>query len=213
MMLRVSIVSEPSMWREQLVQTVSQDPVFELESVVRLVEELPVLPNELRVVALDLPRQPSVPALARIAAAAQVGRVLVSSAWDSRPTLLAAVRAGARACLTRDSESDITRSALRAVALGSLYVCPLLVERFNAELVRPSGIHPNGLAEREFEALRWIALGYTPKQIADRMNLHRKTVNAYTRSIRTKVAGGEVRAGDEQGLTADARPIRDTAVR
>ena len=61
---------------------------------------------------------------------------------------------------------------------------------FTLRPYRPADEDPSGLAPREIETLRWIALGFTHAQIATRMGLSQATVNTYAKRIRAKLAVG-----------------------
>jgi DNA-binding CsgD family transcriptional regulator len=66
-------------------------------------------------------------------------------------------------------------------------MCPQLVAQLHAELLRSAQEESSGLAPREIETLRWIALGFTESQIATRMGLSQTTVNTYAKRIRGKL--------------------------
>ena len=76
---------------------------------------------------------------------------------------------------------------LMTVAHGGVGVSPELADRFLAEVSRPAEVDDSGLAPREVETLRWIALGFTHTQIATRMGLSPATVNTYAKRIRAKL--------------------------
>jgi DNA-binding NarL/FixJ family response regulator len=178
-----AIVGDQPVSRAGLEKLVSDDPDLEVVATARSVEELD---QRCDVVILDLPlgvlAAPDV-----IARVAQLGRPLICSSWDRPPTLIAAVRAGARGCITPHTEQATVREAVRAVAQDGFYLCPRLVRRFQEELSQPYNEDPSGLAPREIETLRWIAMGYTHSQIARRMGLSQATVNTYAKRIRAKL--------------------------
>ena len=142
------------------------------------------------IVVLALPVQADGSSLDAVARVARIGRPVVISTWNQPPSLLAAIRAGARACLTRQSEQDAFNDAFHVVAHGGFYLCHHLVDRFHAELRRAPRADLAGLASREIETLRWIASGLTQSQIASRMGLSQATVNTYAKRIRSKLNAG-----------------------
>jgi DNA-binding NarL/FixJ family response regulator len=151
------------------------------------VSELDTAGTPCDVMVLDLPLSSNEAALAIISDLANVSRPLVISAWDQPPTLLAAIRAGACACVGRQSDPEAVSVALRVVASGGFYLCDRAYHRFHAELNQPSREDPSGLAPREVETLRWIARGFTHAQIASRMGVSQATVNTYAKRIRAKL--------------------------
>jgi len=160
-------------------------------------------------VVLTLPRL-TVTGLEAVAMASAIGAPLVSTVWDGSPSLLATIRAGALGCVSRSVEQADVRDAMRVVARGGFYLCSRLADRFQAELAGRAEEESGGLAPREIEALRWIAMGFTHAQIATRMGLSRATVNTYAKRIRTKLNVGNkaelTRMAIELGHLSDARP-------
>jgi DNA-binding NarL/FixJ family response regulator len=185
----VAIVCDQPMARVGLEQLVHDCPGLRVGASVCTVEELAQAEpcDDYRVVIIDLPPLLRRPALEVIAKLATIGAPLVSSSWDQPPTLVAAIRAGARGVITRYTEQHAVRQAVLTVAGGGLSIAPEMTERFMAELARPADVDDCGLAPREVETLRWIALGFTHSQIATRMGLSQATVNTYAKRIRAKL--------------------------
>lgn len=186
---RVAIVCAQPMARAGFEQVVAECPGLMLGASVATVEELAQAEphNDYVVTIFDLPPLPYRQALEIVAKLATVGPPLVSSSWDQPPTLLAAIRAGARGLVTRYSDQNSVRRTVLTVADGGMSVTSELTERFMAEVSRPTEVDDSGLAPREVETLRWIALGFTHSQIATRMGLSPATVNTYAKRIRAKL--------------------------
>ncbi len=184
----VAIVCDQPMTRAGLEQLVNGCPGLIVGASVSTAEDLGrAEPRDYRVVILDLPALPHRPATDVIGRLAAVGATLVSSSWDRPPTLGAAMRAGARGVITRYTARLALRQAVLTVAEGGLSVATELTDRFLAEMGRPADTGDGGLAPREAETLRWIALGFTHSQIATRMGLSQATVNTYAKRIRAKL--------------------------
>ncbi|MFI0796273.1 LuxR C-terminal-related transcriptional regulator [Micromonospora rubida] len=184
----VAIVDEQPVSRAGMEKLVSDDPALEVVASVGAIDDLPHTGRDAYcVVIVDLPAHGGGRALEIISRVAGIGRPLVCASWEQPPTLLATIRAGARGCITRHTEQTAVRDALRIVAKGGFYLCPRLVGRFQTELTRQADDDPSGLAPREVETLRWIALGFTHAQVATRMGLSQATVNTYAKRIRAKL--------------------------
>lgn len=187
-MFSVAIVDDQPVSRAGMERLVSEDPSLEVAASVGTVDELARTgPGAFHIVIVDLPPRTANASLQLISRVATVGRPLVCASWDQPPTLLATIRAGARGCITRHTEQAAVRDALRIVAEGGFYLCPRLVGRFQEELSRQADEDPSGLAPREIETLRWIALGFTHAQVATRMGLSQATVHTYAKRIRAKL--------------------------
>jgi DNA-binding NarL/FixJ family response regulator len=193
---RVSIVDDQPVTRSGMERLVSLNPRLTVVASVPYVDDLQPGGTPCDVTVLALPTQHPGPALELVSRIATVGRPVIIGTWDQPPTLLAAMRAGARGCLTRYSPQSAVADAVLIVAQGGLYVCARLTGQFDAELRRPRTDDTAVLAPREIETIRWIALGLTQAQIARRMGLSEATVNTYAKRIR-----GKLNVGNKAELT------------
>jgi DNA-binding NarL/FixJ family response regulator len=211
----IAIVDDQPIRRGGMERLVQDDPDLRVAASVGDVEELTLLNARPDVVALDLQGRADGAALAVISRLAQVSRPMVISAWDGAPSLLAAVRAGAGACISRRTDPSAVVAALKVVAQGGFYLCGRLDHQFRAELVGGPRAEPNGLAPREVETLRWIARGFTQAQIATRMGLSEATINTYAKRIRAKLKATNkaelTRLAIQLGHLTDDRPAHPAA--
>lgn len=80
-------------------------------------------------------------------------------------------------------------TAVRTVLGGEAYVYPTLVPLLyqkRAEDEKPRG-ETEALSSREIEVLRYIALGYTQKEIGEKLFIRGKTVDTYKARIQKKL--------------------------
>jgi DNA-binding NarL/FixJ family response regulator len=185
----VAIVDDQPVTRTGMETVVSDDPGMRVVASVAFIDELA---DEERydVVFLALPAHGGGSSLDMIGHVAKIAPSVVTSTWERAPTPLAAIRSGARGCVTRHSDQTTVTEALRVAARGGLYLCAQVILRFSTELSRQQLEEVSCLAPREIETLRWIALGFTQSQIATRMGLSQATVNTYAKRIRSKLNAG-----------------------
>jgi DNA-binding NarL/FixJ family response regulator len=94
------------------------------------------------------------------------------------------LQAGASGYVLKQSKSAELLRAIRAVAAGQTYLDPAITEkvfthiRGRAKTARGAPPDAN-LSDREAEVLRLVASGYINKEIAARLNLSIKTVEAH----------------------------------
>jgi DNA-binding NarL/FixJ family response regulator len=188
----VAVVDDQPMTRAGIEKVASEAPDLNVVSSVARLDELDGGEGSAAydVVVLGLPVPPERSSLDALTRVARVGRPVVTSTWAQPPSVLTAIRGGVRGCLTRRCGPDVVVNALRVVARGEVLICADLVDRFQTELQRARHEDPTGLAPREIETLRWIALGLTQSQIARRMGLSQATVNTYAKRIRHKLSAG-----------------------
>jgi NarL family two-component system response regulator LiaR len=119
--------------------------------------------------------------------------VLVLSAYDDEPYLIALLEAGAAGFLLKNVHGQELINAIRAVSRGESVLPLSLAEKlmrrlsFHADSTQRS---PDLLSEREFDVLRLAARGLPNKEIARRMGLSIRTVHSHLASIFTKMQVG-----------------------
>ncbi len=91
------------------------------------------------------------------------------------------LRAGASGYVLKQSPPTELLQAIRAAAEGGLYIDSTLIGRVTAGFLKREGRKPAGgtPSDREIEVLRLIASGHSNKEIAARLTLSVKTVEAH----------------------------------
>ncbi len=119
--------------------------------------------------------------------------VLVLSAYDDEPYLIALLEVGAAGFLLKNVHGQELINAIRAVSRGESILQPTLAEKIMRRLSarvdtveRSTGL----LSEREFEVLRLAARGLPNKEIARRLGVSIRTVHSHLANIFTKLQVG-----------------------
>lgn len=102
------------------------------------------------------------------------------------------LKAGVSGYVLKQSASSVLLTALRAVAVGNLFLDPAItgkvIGNYVGRKVAGRGPRPqNVLTEREAEVLRLIAWGYSNKEIAARLDISVKTVEAHKANAMRKL--------------------------
>ncbi|HWD11087.1 MAG TPA: response regulator transcription factor [Solirubrobacteraceae bacterium] len=165
------------------------------------VEEAVAVIGEQRpeVVLLDvhMPDGGGVAVIERVAARQPDVRFLALSVSDAAGDVIAVIRAGARGYVTKTISGRELARAVRSVADGDAIFSPRLAgfvldafadERDRAEPASP-GEDPelDQLTPREREVLRHIARGYMYKEVAQRLGISVKTVEAHVSAVLRKL--------------------------
>lgn len=136
-------------------------------------------------------------------------RVIMLSMFSSDEYVMRALKAGASAYLLKDAAESELEIALAAVARGETYLSPGASQRL---VDRVTGATPDpleALTARQREILALIAQGVHTKEIAHRLKLSRKTVDAHRSQImeRLDIADitGLVRFAVRAGLVSSDR--------
>jgi DNA-binding NarL/FixJ family response regulator len=123
--------------------------------------------------------QGGIAAIREIIAAIPTVRILVITLYEDEDSVFAALRAGARGYILKDSDEEDMVRAIRAVAAGESLFSPTVASRLLASFaqVRPAASSPfPTLTERERDILFLMAQGRSNSAIADELFLSVKTV-------------------------------------
>ncbi len=134
-------------------------------------------------------------------------RVLILSMHTSEEYVLRALRAGCAGYLLKGSAVAELEIAVRAVARGETYLSPAVSKHVMDDYVRRTGgaTDPiDALTPRQREVLQLVAEGNTSKDIADRLGVSFKTVEAHRAQIMERLGlhdvAGLVRFAMRMGL-------------
>lgn len=109
-------------------------------------------------------------------------RVLVLSMHADEEYVGLALRAGAAGYLLKDASASELELAIRSVARGDTYLSPVAAKGVVADYLQRGAEPPTArerLTSRQREILQLIAEGHTTKDIARRLGLSVKTVEAH----------------------------------
>jgi len=146
------------------------------------------------VVLLDvhLPGGGGVEVIRRVAGTRPSQRFLALSVSDAAEDVIAVIRAGARGYVTKTIAGEELADAIRRVHSGDAVFSPRLagfvLDAFAGKL-EPTAVDPelDLLTAREREVLRHLARGYLYKEIAHRLGISAKTVEAHVSAVLRKL--------------------------
>lgn len=113
--------------------------------------------------------------------------IVILTAHPEEMAVRGCLKAGAAACLFKDTNEQSLLSALMQVVHGRAVIDPRIAGAMLPR--RPGAPGPDGvLTGREHEVLLLIARGMTTQEIADQIGLSPNTVKSHSRSLFTKLA-------------------------
>lgn len=167
------------------------------------------------IVLLDIamPEMGGLEALPRLLRLSPAPRVILLSMHASETHVIAGVRAGAAGFLPKNAPFEHLLEAIRTVAAGGHYLPPSLSEAVWEAINRLSGPDEAGggdpassLTPRQRIVLQLVGEGRTTREIAARLNLSEKTIEAQRAQIRERLGvadtAGLVRYAVRIGLVA-----------
>ena len=141
---------------------------------------------------VHMPGGGGIEVIRQVARERPVQRFLALSVSDSAEDVIAVIRAGARGYVTKSISGEDLAAAIGRVRDGDAVFSPRLagfvLDAFHGEIPEAE-IDPelDQLTPREREVLRLIARGYLYKEIALRLHISVKTVEAHVSSVLRKL--------------------------
>jgi DNA-binding NarL/FixJ family response regulator len=119
-------------------------------------------------------------------------KVLVLSQYDELIFAERALRAGASGYIMKENTTDEVLRAVRKVLAGDLYfserVAAAVVQRTLREKPDGSRAGVERLSDREMQVFQLLGAAYSPREIAARFHLSRKTVETHCEKIKHKLS-------------------------
>ena len=140
---------------------------------------------DILVLDLNMPGEPSLPAIPRFLEASPQTRIVVLTMQQEPQFAREALTNGATAYVLKEAADDELVQAVHAAREGRTYVNPSLGARLATEPVDTGP--PGGLTDREVDILRLIALGHTNAEIAEQLYLSVRTVETHRAHIQQKL--------------------------
>ena len=138
---------------------------------------------------IQMPRLSGLDAARRIRKETPQVRLLMLTAYEDEPYILAALQAGVNGYLLKTASSDELVHAVHAVAEGETTLSPAvakkLVQRVSSRALTEESMEP--LSEREMEVLRHAAKGLGNRQIAAKLAISDRTVQGHLANIYEKL--------------------------
>jgi DNA-binding NarL/FixJ family response regulator len=118
-------------------------------------------------------------------------RFLALSVSDAAEDVIGVIRAGARGYVTKSISAEELVSAVRRVHDGDVVFSPRLagfvLDAFAGAAPQPADPELDSLTAREREVLRYIARGYTYKEVAAELHISVKTVETHVSAVLRKL--------------------------
>jgi DNA-binding NarL/FixJ family response regulator len=148
---------------------------------------------DIAIIDIAMPGIGGIQATREIKARCPETAILILSAYDDEPYLIALLEAGAAGFLLKNVHGQELINAIRAVSRGESVLHPVLAEKIMRRLssqANPTARASDLLSDRELDVLRLAARGLPNKEIARRLGLSIRTVHSHLANIFTKMQVG-----------------------
>lgn len=160
----------------------------------RATEALPQverLTPDVVVVDISLEDEDGLTLVQRIRSRVPTARILIFSMYDEDVYAERALRAGASGYVMKSEPTQKIVRAIEEVSEGQVYLSRHITSHILSKVIRTedytSSSHLEELTDRELTVFRRLGEGHTVRQIADQLDLNRKTVETYRRRAKEKL--------------------------
>jgi DNA-binding NarL/FixJ family response regulator len=193
--VHVLIVDDHPMTRSGLAHMINHQPDMivsgEAESAAQALAALEASVPDLMLVDITLPGKSGLELIKDIKAMHPGLPVLVISMHDESLYADRVLRAGARGYITKHEGGEKLMRAVRHVLSGKVYVSEdmsaHILDIFSGGQTTLNRSSIESLSDREFEVFELVGEGLSARQIAERLHLSAKTVDAHRANIKEKL--------------------------
>ena len=192
--IRVLICDDHPLFREGLRAILRDQPGFEVvgeaKNGIEAVDQARALRPDVVLMDIDMPELSGLEAMKRIVAARLPSRVLILSLYDDEDLIASCLDAGATGYVLKDGPTSQLIFAIEAAHRGERYMSPRAlsaVVEHAREGGKGTGTRYDLLTDREREVLRLLADGFSSKDLALRLQLSVKTVDAHKYNLMRKL--------------------------
>jgi NarL family two-component system response regulator LiaR len=197
--IKVIIADDHALFREGTRNLIQQEKDIEVVGEASNGEEAIELVNRLHphiaLMDIAMPKVNGIDATRQIKASQPSTAVLILTAYDNDQYILALLEAGAAGYLLKNVSGKDLVNAIRSVHDGEAVLHPAIAQKVfsrfgnNKKETRESA-QAAELSEREMEILRLAAKGMSNQDIAGKLFLSRRTIQAHLSNIFTKMDVG-----------------------
>ena len=191
---KVLVVDDHPIVRKGLAQLIAHEPDLEMcggsDNVTDALAQVQSLHPDLVVVDMSLKDSHGLELLAQIKARYDDVRTLVWSMFDEKIYAERALRAGAMGYVNKQESIDHLIDAIRQVLSGEMYLSSRMTRSFLRRVSCGDALEQDPiqtLSNRELEVFEMIGNAMTTQQIARKLNLSPKTVEAHREKIKSKL--------------------------
>jgi two-component system response regulator NreC len=194
---RILLADDHALVREALRRAIESEPdlevVGEAENGAATIEQVSATRPDLLLLDVTMPGGGGLAALREIRRAGLPTKTLVLTMHEDPEYLRVSLVSGASGFILKHAAGREVVTAIRAVLQGRMYVDPTLAGVTLNEVLRPLPA-PSGpetaldrLSPREARVLRDLTLGFTNKEVAERLALSVKSIETYRARLSQKL--------------------------
>lgn len=195
--VKVLLADNEQIFREGLAKILKEhqtiDVVFECnsgeEALARIKESRPDM-----IVLDDLASNNTPETVKRLLQTVPELKIAVICHPEKKPDVADIIRAGGKACLSKNSSVDDLLKALELISIGRIIISPVFVESFVAQIAslmktdeENASKRTAPISEREIDIVKLVVEGERNKEIAKRLGISENTVKVHVKNILGKL--------------------------
>jgi DNA-binding NarL/FixJ family response regulator len=192
---KILIVDDHPIVREGLARRINRQPDLvvsgEADGAAEAMKAMAACPPDLAVVDLTLTDRGGLELIKDLQVRRPKLPILVLSMHDETVYAERALRAGAKGYIMKQEATDHVIEAIRRVRDGGVYLSERMASRLLGTIVAaetaPALSPVERLSDRELEVFQLIGTGLGTRQIAEKLHVSIKTIDAYRANIKTKL--------------------------
>jgi len=155
------------------------------DEAIRLIDQLR---PDVAVLDIQMPRRTGIDVCRHVRAQHWPIGLLILTAYDDQPYVLAVLQAGANGYVLKTADADDIIQAVRDVHEGKSVLDPTIARKLMTQLAGPTVDTPiESLTPREMDVLQLAARGFTNKAIGAQLNVSDRTVQGHLANIFSKL--------------------------
>jgi DNA-binding NarL/FixJ family response regulator len=166
--------------------------INEASSGIELLEMLRIQQPELVIMDISMPGLSGIEASKKISANFPDIKILILSMHTNEEFVINSIKAGAKGYLPKDTSKEELLDAIKTISEGGEFYSKMVSDNFLKSYIRKYKVDQNlseneELTQREIEILKLAASGISNKDIADKLFISVKTVDAHKNHIMQKL--------------------------
>ncbi|QTA88435.1 response regulator transcription factor [Desulfonema magnum] len=192
---RIIIVEDHPIFRLGLAELINQEEDLfvcgEAEDVTKAWNEIKRLSPDMVIADISLKGRSGIELIKDISKHFSTLPILVLSMHDESLYAERALLAGAKGYIMKQEASESIVKAIRCVLNGKIYASERIMANILNKFVSQPGMQDkpsiDRLTDRELEVFHFIGQGLTTREIAEKLNLSKKTIGTYRERIKEKL--------------------------
>jgi len=191
--IKVYLLEDHKIVRDGLKSILALDPVFEIVSEEShpkvFLEKLALLKFHILLLDLSLPDLPGMDVLKEVKKRRPEIHVIILSMHDNPQYMIKALKEGASAYLTKDTQAETLIEAIKEVHKEGVYYPSQIQLKSGSDSLKTEETknEEKGLTPKEIEVLKAMIKGLSSKQIAAEFGLSSRTIEAHRLNIMKKL--------------------------